>query len=240
MLPRTSRLYFVLLISLWCLRVAAQSGTATSTPQEGGAAPAPWVTPPVPVFCGIAVSADVVGPVMKAMGSDYSHIELACRISLKDKFLPVVELGYGMADRVGDETNNTFSTKAPYFRVGMDYNFSKRKRSGNRLFAGIRYGFSSFDYDVGDPNFTDPVWGIHRPLDLQGLNGKMQWGELVFGIQARIWSIFHLGWTVRYKSRFKHTESAYGAPWYVPGFGKNGTTCLGGTFNVIFELGTKK
>mgnify|MGYP002073015313 FL=1 len=195
-----------------------------------------WTEQPLPVFCGVSVSADLVGFAMKAMGSDYAQMEVACRVYLKDKFIPVVECGYGTANRTGDETDNTFKTQAPYFRLGMDYNFSKRKRSGNRLYAGVRYGFTSFSYDIGDPHFGDPVWGISRPLAMNGLNGNAQWGEIVFGLESRIWKIFHLGWSVRYKSRFKHKASAYGQPWYIPGFGKNDSSCLGGTFNLIFEI----
>lgn len=235
MLPRTLRLYFILATSLLSLRAAAQGG-AKAPEQQSQEQVAGWMEKPVPLFYGVSVSADVVGFAMKAMGSDYAQMEVACRINLKDKYMPIVECGYGTADRVGDETDNTFHTQAPYFRIGMDYNFSKRKRSGNRLYAGVRYAFTSFNYDIGDPNFSDPVWDITRPLDMKGLNGRAQWGEIVFGMEARIWSIFHLGWSVRYKSRFKHKESPYGQPWYVPGFGKNGSTCLGGTFNVIFEI----
>lgn len=235
MLRRTSRLFSILAVSLLALPVTAQS-TAKAPEQQVQEQLEQLAEKPVPLFYGVAVMADVVGWAMKGMGSDYAQMEVACRINLKDKYMPIVECGYGTADRVGDETNNTFKTKAPYFRIGMDYNFSKRKRTGNRLYAGLRYAFTSFDYDIGDPNFGDPVWGVSRPLDMKGLNGRMQWGEIVFGMEARIWSIFHLGWSVRYKSRFNHKESAHGQPWYVPGFGKNDTSCLGGTFNVIFEI----
>ena len=61
-------------------------------------------------------------------------------------------------------------------------------------------------------------------------------GEIVFGIETRIWKIFHLGWNVRYKIRMSHSEAPQGSPWYVPGFGKYGNSCIGGTFNIIFDI----
>lgn len=189
-----------------------------------------------PVFGGIAVSADLVGPLMKALGSDYSQMEVAARANFKGKYFPVFELGYGESDCEGEETGNTYKTRAPYFRIGMDYNFTKKWYTGNRLYIGIRYAFSSFKYDISSPNFTDPVWGGEFPFVFNGLSGNSHWGEVVLGIETKIWKIFHLGWNVRYKMRMKHSEAPQGTPWYVPGFGKNGSSCIGGTFNIIFDI----
>ncbi len=33
-----------------------------------------------------------------------------------------------------------------------------------------------------------------------------------------------------------HSEAPQGSPWYVPGFGKYGNSCIGGTFNIIFDI----
>lgn len=236
MIKRTSAYIFAALISL--------SGTChlhaqNSVPQSEGEAreqaeamlgkPVPWVS-------GFSVSADLVGPAMLAFNSKYSQIEVAGRLHLKDSYFPIVEIGYGRSDYTHDETFNTYKTQAPYFRIGVDYSFNKKKRTGNRVYAGIRYGFSSFKYDIGSPAFQDPVWGTPIPFDYRGLRGKVQWGELVFGVQARLWSIFHLGWSVRYKVRFSNKGEGPGGAWYVPGFGKNDTSGLGGTVNVIFEI----
>lgn len=58
----------------------------------------------------------------------------------------------------------------------------------------------------------------------------------MFGLEARVWGILHLGWSVRYKLRIYNKKSIVGDPWYVPGFGKNDSHALGGTFNVIFDI----
>ncbi len=189
-----------------------------------------------PVFGGVAVSGDLVGVIMKSLDADYSQIEAAAHLNFKEKYFPVFEMGYGESDRVGDETGNTFKTKAPYFRIGMDYNFTKKWYTGNRLYLGMRYAFTSFKYDISSPGFADPVWGGEIPFAFDGLRAKSQWAEVVFGIETRIWKIFHLGWNVRYKIRMSHSEAVQGVPWYVPGFGKYGSSCLGGTFNVIFDI----
>ena len=45
-----------------------------------------------------------------------------------------------------------------------------------------------------------------------------------------------MGWSLRYNRRFFHDDCDYGNTWYVPGFGKQGGSRFGGTFNVSFEL----
>lgn len=189
-----------------------------------------------PLFGGVAVSADLVGVVMKMSNADYSQMEVAARLNFKGKYFPVFELGYGESDYQGAETGNTYKTHAPYFRIGADYNFTKKWYTGNRLYLGLRYGFTSFNYDAGSPGFTDPVWNVEVPFSFEGLHANFHWGEVVFGIETRIWTIFHLGWNIRYKIRMSHSENVELLPWYVPGFGKFGSSCIGGTFNIIFDI----
>lgn len=228
---------FVLLTSLLLQpnKLLAQEAT------QEKATPAPASTDALaqkaaPVFGGVAVSADLVGVAMKLLRSDYSQMEVAARLNFKEKYFPVFELGYGESDYEGADTRNTFKTSAPYFRIGLDYNFTKKWYTGNRLYAGIRYAFTSFDYDISAPGFTDPVWNNEVPFVYNNLHANSHWGEVVFGLETRIWKIFHLGWNLRYKMRFRHKESNYGTPWYVPGFGKYGNSCIGGTFNFIFDI----
>ena len=189
-----------------------------------------------PVFGGVAVSADVVGVCMRLLNSDYAPIEVSARLNFKEKYFPVFELGYAESDCEGAETGNTFNTQAPYFRIGMDYNFFKKWYTGNRMYLGVRYAFSSFKYDISSPDFTDPVWGNEIPFVFNGLSANSHWGEIVFGLETRIWKIFRLGWNVRYKLRMSHKEAPQGVPRYVPGFGKYGNSCIGGTFNIIFDI----
>lgn len=51
----------------------------------------------IPWFRGFQVKADLVG-VIEKMASSYGQYEAGVRFNLKDKYFPVVELGYGKAD----------------------------------------------------------------------------------------------------------------------------------------------
>ena len=62
------------------------------------------------------------------------------------------------------------------------------------------------------------------------------WLEVALGADAAIWGPLHLGWSVRYKRRIAHNDGIIGRTWYVPGYGVDGDTRLGGTFNVIIDI----
>ena len=189
----------------------------------------------IPLFAGISVSGDLAGAVMAA-ASPYGQLEAACRINLKGRFFPILEIGWGVSDHTEETTELHYKTRAPYFRIGCDYNFANDRRSGNRVFGGLRYAFSSFDFDVDGPPVVDPVWGTHTPFVYEGMHAAARWAEIVFGLEAKIWKIFHLGWSVRYRLRLHEKQSAVGGAWYVPGYGRNDTHALGGTFNIIFDI----
>lgn len=190
----------------------------------------------IPFFAGFSVSADVVGLVMKVGGSTFSQLEIAGRINIKERVFPIVELGVGMGDREGNSKNNVFHTSAPYFRVGFDVNANK-KRTSNRLMFGLRVGYSSYNYDYTGPAMTDPVWGETIPVDMQNVDASAVWGEFAFGFETKVWSFIRLGWNARYKFRFHQNTYEYGEPWYIPGYGPNGSNCWGGTVNIIFDFG---
>ena len=189
----------------------------------------------VPFFNGFAVSVDLVGPVQMLI-SDYGQYEATLRINLKDRYFPVVEMGIGKADHTNDATDISYKTSAPYFKVGVDFNLLKNKHDIYRLFAGVRYAFTSFKYDLSHPGTTDPVWGDTAPYEANGVKCSYQWVEAVIGVDAKMWGPVHLGWSLRYRSRVSHNDGPLGNSWYVPGYGKTGGSNIGGTFNVTVDI----
>lgn len=187
-------------------------------------------------FRGVQVMVDLVGVVQKAV-SDYGQYEAGLRVNIKDKYFPVMEVGYGFAEHLADAvTNISYKSKAPYARVGVDFNLLKNKQDIYRFYLGVRYAFTSYKFDVGNSELMDPVWKDKLSM-MEVENGASQhWGELVASVDTKIWKAIHLGWSVRYKRRISHQESEVGKSWYVPGYGKTGSTRLGATFNVIVEI----
>lgn len=212
-------------------------GVQYGSPEEAAAALA--ASRPLPLFAGVSVSGDLCGALMAALGA-YGQYEAAARVNMRGRYFPIFEAGIGVSNHTNETTDLHYKVHSPYFKLGMDYNVMKNLRSGNRIFVGLRYGFTSFKYDVDGPDMVDPTYGTVTPFDYDGLKGMNHWGEAVFGLEARVWGILHLGWSFRYKFRFANKESAVGSPWYVPGYGKNDTSCLGGSFNLVFDLSKGK
>lgn len=189
----------------------------------------------VAFFRGVAVSADVVGLAQLAF-SDYGQYEAALRINLKDRYFPVFELGYGTADSDNPTTNLKYKTSAPYWRVGMDFNIAKNKHDAYRVYAGARYAMTYYKFDVVGNGLKDPVWGDDVDYNVKGMKAYYHWMEAAFGVDAKIAGPLRLGWSVRYRRRITHDDGNIGKTWYVPGYGKQGGSRLGGTFNIIFEI----
>ena len=187
------------------------------------------------LFNGVALSVDLLSPVMLFLG-DYGGFEGGVRINLKDKWFPVLEAGIGKTDHTDDATQTTYTTSAPYVRLGCDLNIMKDKHDDYRLFAGARYALTHFNYDIDNPGMNDPVWGDHVPFGVNDAKANYHWLEVCFGVDAKIAGPLHLGWSVRYKNRLFHDEGPMDHCWYVPGFGKAGKTAFGGEFYVTIDI----
>ena len=189
----------------------------------------------IPLFRGFAVSVDLVGAGLMQF-TDNGQYEGALRVNLHDEWFPIVEAGYGKANHDDEVTRVHYSTSAPYFKIGIDKNMLKDKHGPNRLYVGLRYGFTSYKVDISRPDFPDPVWLWDTGYGVKDQPCKFHWIEAVVGVDAKIFGPLHLGWSFRYKRRVYHDEGQLGRTWYVPGFGKYGDTRLGGTFNVIIDI----
>ena len=187
-------------------------------------------------FRGVAVSVDLVGPV-QLLVSDYGQIEGAVRLNFKDRYYPIIELGYGKADATDDVTRLNYKTNAPYCKVGLDFNLLKNKHDIYRLLAGFRYAYTSYKFDINsEVPINDPVWGDGATYSAHDVKANCGWAEAVLTVDAKIFGPVRMGWSVRYKHRLNHDDGNVGNTWYVPGYGKQGNTRLGGTFNVTIEI----
>ena len=189
----------------------------------------------IPFINGIYVSADAVG-LVEYMAGDHGQFEAALRINIKDKFSPVFEMGYGICDYDDDVTKIHYETKAPYARIGLDFNILKNKHDIYKLFCGLRYGFTKFDVDLTCPTLKDPVWGTPANYGGEGIACNYHWIEAAMGIDAKIWGPLHLGWSVRYRQRISYDCGDIEECWYVPGYGKAGSSRIGGNFYVTIKI----
>lgn len=186
-------------------------------------------------FRGFSVMTDLVGPAQLAFG-DYGQWEVGARLNIKDKYFPIFELGIGKADADDPATHLTYKTSAPYGRIGVDFNLMRNKHDDYRLYGGLRYAYTKYQFDLFCPGVDDPVWRESADFRADDVDCYYHWLEFAFGIDAKIWGPVRMGWSARYKRRLFHDDGFVGRSWYVPGYGKQGNARLGGTFNVIIEF----
>lgn len=191
-----------------------------------------------PFYQGSSIGVEIAGIGGYLLGGDIMSSEILLQSNLKNRFLPTLEIGYGKTDAVNDATDMHYKTSAPYFRIGMDYNvFYLKPYLPGYLYVGLRYGMSSFTYDVSGPDMSDPNYGgTTVPFSYSGMKSKASWLEGVVGIKVRIYKGFHMGWAVRYKMRMSIDNHENSVPWYVPGFGKNASSSFNLTYNLIYNL----
>lgn len=193
---------------------------------------------PQPLFQGIYVGADVFGFMNQALGSDIMSTEASIEVHLKNRFFPVVEIGYGSIETTNDETDIYYKTSAPYFRVGLDYNvFYKKPHLPGFFTVGLRYGYSSFNYDIESPALVDPNWGHTTiPFSYKGIESNASWAELVLGMKANVFNNFYMGFSIRYRSRLSVKKHENSEPYYIPGYGKGKSSNFGITYNLVYKL----
>ena len=190
----------------------------------------------VPFFQGVAVSVDLAGAAQLQL-SDYGQLEAALRVNLHNQYFPTFEVGLGKASHEDDQvTGISYRTKAPYFRLGADVNLMKKKHTGNRIFAGVRYACTYYKVDMDRQNFPDPVWKWDTGFGVRDEKCNQHWAEVLLGIDAKVAGPLHLGWSVRYRKRLFHDDGQQEKTWYVPGYGIQESTRLGYTFNLTIDI----
>lgn len=164
-----------------------------------------------PFFESLSLGVDLVGPVMYKV-SDYGDFQASLQANIKGRYLPVVELGYGKAEKNYDDEKVRYATGAPFMRIGCDMNILKNKHDDYLLLVGVRYGLTSFDFD------TTPLEPKDDMADVMTEKCTLQWFELAFGVDAKVWGALHMGWSFRYRKRLSISD-CNNKPLYAPGFG---------------------
>ena len=192
---------------------------------------------------GFHFSADAFGYIYPLFVKDkYYSAEVSLTANLKNRFFPVVEAGVGHADMVSQLYEIGYSARAPYYRIGMDYNMQYKDNKPGYIYLGGRVGYTAFEYSVDAPSLVDPVWGDEAPVRFTDLPCRAVWAEAVGGVRAEVASNFYMGWSLRYKYLFYKGPVSNGGPWYIPGFGAGKKTAFGATYTLdyYFNLSKKK
>jgi hypothetical protein len=185
-------------------------------------------TPKIPKAAwlhGIRVEVDAAAIARSAFSRETYSFEGAVQANILQKYLPVIEIGFAGANHVST-SNVTFKTAGFFGRAGLDFKLLKQKPDEvpipHLLIAGVRLGMSPVTYDISNITVTDTYWDETQIFDFKNNKEFKMWFEGVAGVRVEILKNIFMGFSVRFKGKFKETPKGPIQPWYIPGYGING------------------
>ena len=193
-----------------------------------------------PIFKNLRLDIDVA-PILKNIfaADDTYSFETGLQANLLNKYYPIIELGYGGANHTSS-TDIGFKTNGLFGRIGLDFNLLKQKEgkklSSNLILAGLRLGYSKFNYDLTNIVINNDYWNEKTQYDILIESTSKLWFEIVFGVKVEISKNIYMGWTIRNKRTIK--EAALGTlnPWFAPGYGINSSSNIGINYMIGYKF----
>lgn len=196
------------------------------------------VVPPMiyPLVYDASVAVNLWDPLMRLFGQSYGLIGFSAHFNMHNRYMPAFEFGLGSADNTPPDNNYTYhSPVAPYFKVGMDYNFLYNSNPAYQVYAGVRYGFSPFKWTLRDVTVNGGYWDEPTAMKFPDINATAGYLEFLFGIKVKIYKQISMGWSFRYHRLIHYGPKTYGKPWYVPGYGSSNSS-IGASLSVYYTL----
>ena len=145
----------------------------------------------------------------------------------------------------GSQTTNLkkpeyhYTSNGAYTRFGVDYNYMKHldDRSHDKLFIGLRYGFTTFYHQADNITLKNPIWGNleNNSVDRSWLGAH--WFEIATGMRAHLFNNFYLGWSVRFKMKLNPNDKSTMQPYYIPGFGRGwNSSGVGVNYSLYYKI----
>ncbi|NCA79495.1 MAG: hypothetical protein EOM76_04820 [Sphingobacteriia bacterium] len=192
------------------------------------------------IFRGVSAHIDIASPLMGYV-TDHGirTLEGCIDVNLLHRFFPIVEVGYGQADKAMDNGSH-YTVNAPFTRIGLNLNLLNQRQNEDRTkgvksyaFLGVRYGMSFVNYSVDNVRIIDEYWQLEKTLSYHKDFAYAGWAEIVGGIRVDLVKGFTMGWSIRYKMLLHSNISNKNEMWYVPGYGKSD----GSVFDFNYTIG---
>lgn len=181
-----------------------------------------------PLWHSVTLGLNLWDPMMRIFGQKYGVTDISARLSLHNRYIPVVDfgLGYAKASPAGDNYTYT-SPLSTFFRLGCEYNFLYNSDPAYLVTASAKYGFSAFDYSVDNVTVHNDYWQESSSFNIPTQNARTGWLEVAFGVRVQLVGPLSAGWNIKYQSILHESKNTYGAPWYIPGFGSRNSSVSG-------------
>ena len=189
-----------------------------------------------PRWESIDFGVDIWDAAMRLTGQKYGVGSAFARLSIHNRFFPLVEVGFGRANMRPDGANYTFkSPLSPYFKIGVDYNMFYNNSPSYALLVGLRYCYTPFKWSVDNVTVPGSYWDDPSSFDIPQQNYSAQFLEISIGVRVKLIGPISAGWQFRYRSITHERKNAYGEPMYIPGFGQRKHP-VSGAFSIIYTI----
>lgn len=196
-------------------------------------APPPMI---YPLWHEAILGVNVWDGIMRLTGQPHGIGDVWAEVSLHNRYFPYAAFGLGACRATPDGQNFSYRTPvAPYFKLGCAYNFLYNSDPAYKLMAGVRYGVSSYKWNLYDVTVDEGYWQDPSHFTLENQRSTTGYLELTFGIKVKIVGPLSMGWNVCWRSVVHQTASPHGEPMYIPGYGYRGNT-IGGNFSVMYTI----
>ena len=182
---------------------------------------------------GLRVGVDLHKIARSFYEKDYRGFEVVGDYRLSKRFYIAGEIGN--EDKTVDDDRLNFTTKGTYFKVGFDYNsFENWLDMENMIYAGMRYGVSSFSQTLNSYTIYDPTnyYGENTIIsgeEFDGLNAS--WLEVVGGIKAELFNNLYMGFSVRLNYLVSNKKPDGFDNLFIPGYNRTYDGKFGAGFN---------
>ncbi len=194
-----------------------------------------------PLLYGVSIGVDIWDPVMRIFGQKYGLVGFSGELNMHNRYIAVFEAGLGECKVTPDNANYTYhSSFAPYFRIGANYNFLYNSNPQYLVYAGVRYGWTSFNYNLTDVTLENTYWDTFERFDIPKQTATVGYLELIFGLRVGIAANISLGWAFKYHTPLHGVKGhTYGDPWYIPGYGPRSSSVTG-SFSITYTIPFKR
>src|SRR4030043_1538168 len=168
----------------------------------------------------IRVGVEVTGPVIYLTDKNNLNAEGFISADLNERIGLFVGAGY--SDFKYSQYNYEYLSKGLFLKAGVDINFLRPEKAMGKYWAGIglRYGLSSFTYEVPVFEFEN-YWGtITSSIPSSDYLGHYL--EASPGFKAEMFRNFSMGWSVNIRRLIYTGAGKDLRPIYFPGYGKGG------------------
>lgn len=191
--------------------------------------------PVYPLIYSATLGFNFFDGIMKLAGQKHASFDLWASLSLHNWFEPVIEVGIGYADNKPEDGNFHYKGKPSFYgKIGLNYNFLYKSNPDYQVYLGLRGGYSSFRYEITDITINSAYWDQSNNFSILDQKAHAMYGEVVGGIKVNLWKGIAMGWSIRYRMKFKSTNGSNSTPWFIPGYGTNSP--LSASFSISYTL----